>query len=81
MTAESMLLLAASGEAGAAEGRGLGFIEAGLVIFFLVFVAILAWVLMGRAGRFEQHARIPLEDEPVTPIDDLNRGGASDERQ
>ncbi|MHC4810015.1 MAG: cbb3-type cytochrome c oxidase subunit 3 [Planctomycetota bacterium] len=78
MTAESMLLLllAASGDAGAAEGRGLGFIEAGLVIFFLVFVAILAWVLMGRAGRFERHARIPLEDEPVTPIDDLNRGGA-----
>ena len=71
-----LLLLAASGDAGAAESRGLGFIEAGLVIFFLVFVAILAWVLMGRAGRFEQHSRIPLEDEPVTPIDDLNRGGA-----
>jgi len=79
MTELTSLFLATAGETAAAaeaESSGLGFVQAGLVIFFLVFVGIVAWVLMGRSGRFEKHARIPLEDEPVEPIEDSNRGGA-----
>lgn len=78
-----ILLLATAADAAdaataadAAESSGLSFVQAGLVIFFLVFVGIVAWVLMGRSSRFEKHARIPLEDEPVEPIEPSNRGGA-----
>ncbi|MFW5683043.1 MAG: hypothetical protein ACOC1G_08575 [Phycisphaeraceae bacterium] len=73
------LVLAAAGDgadAAEASGGGLGFIEAGLLIFFVVFVVIVAWTLMGRKGRFDREAHIPLSDEPVTPIDDPKRGGA-----
>jgi cbb3-type cytochrome oxidase subunit 3 len=72
------LLLATAGDAApAAEpAADLGLVKAGLVIFVLVFVGIVAWVLMGRKGRFDREARIPLEDEPVTPIEDHSRGDA-----
>lgn len=72
-----MVLLAAAGDASTAEPAGdLGLVKAGLVMFVLVFVGIVAWALMGRKGRFDREARIPLEDDPVTPIEDHTRGGA-----
>lgn len=43
--------------------------EVGLLIFFLVFVAIVVRVLMpSRRAEFDAAARMPLDDEtPVTP--------------
>ena len=50
------LLLAAS----------LSWIEAGLLIFFGVFVLIAGWALLQRRGAFDRHARIPLDDDSIT---------------
>ncbi len=79
----TLLLAAAPGaeateaaEAAESSGGGVLFVEAGLLIFFAVFVVIVVWALLGRKNRFEREARIPLSDEPVTPIDDPKRGGA-----
>lgn len=74
--ADLALFLAAAGDAAPAAEGGLEFIKAGLLIFFLVFVGIVAWTLMGRSGRFDKHARIPLQDDPVEPIETTHRGGA-----
>jgi cbb3-type cytochrome oxidase subunit 3 len=35
-----------------------------LVVFFVVFVAIVLRLLLSRPGRYERAARLPLEDDP-----------------
>ena len=64
----SFFLLLASGSDAAGAG-GIGLVEIALVIFFAVFVAVTAWVLLVRKGGFNDQARIPLQDEPVNPRD------------
>jgi len=46
-------------------GGALSWIEIALVIFFVVFLAIVIWVILARPGRFRKAARIPLEDDRV----------------
>lgn len=41
--------------------------EVGLLIFFLVFVAVAVRVLMRRPSAYDEVSRIPLSDEPVVP--------------
>jgi cbb3-type cytochrome oxidase subunit 3 len=42
--------------------------EVALVIFFLVFVGILAYVLLRRKGAWEHERHLPLDDDaPVHP--------------
>ena len=48
---------------------GLGWIEAAMVIFFVVFVGIVLVVVFARRGKYDDDARIPLEDGVVTPRD------------
>ena len=39
-----------------------------LLFFFALWVLILAWVAIARRGKYENDARIPLDDEhPVEP--------------
>lgn len=48
--------------------------EAALVIFIVVFLVVVGWTLLARPGAFDDVARIPLDDEVVTPKDDERRG-------
>ena len=51
-----------------------GYAEVALVIFFLVFVAVVLRVIFTKKQDLEHVSRLPLEDEPVsTPRD----GGAA----
>ena len=47
--------------------QGVVLIEIALLIFMVVFLAIVAWVVLARPGRFRKAANIPLEDDVVTP--------------
>jgi len=49
---------------------GTGWIEAALIVFFVVFLAIVASVLLRRKGHYRDASRIPLEDDVVTPRGD-----------
>ena len=49
-------------------------IEIALVIFLVVFLAILGWVLFARPGAFDEAARIPLNDDVVTERKATERG-------
>jgi cbb3-type cytochrome oxidase subunit 3 len=46
---------------------GLTLIEVALIIFVVVFVGIVIWLVLARRGRFDDAARIPLDDDVVTP--------------
>jgi len=46
---------------------GLEWIEAALLIFFVVFVGIVLVVVFARRGKYDAAARIPLEEDVVTP--------------
>jgi cbb3-type cytochrome oxidase subunit 3 len=39
--------------------------EVALVIFFLVFVGIVAYVVLRRRGAWERMRHLPLDDEPT----------------
>ena len=52
---------------------GTVFIEIALVIFMVVFMVILAWVVLSQPGKYRRAARIPLEDDVVTPRADHSR--------
>lgn len=55
----------------------IAWIEAALLIFVVVFVAVTIGVLLRKRGQFDDAARIPLEDDdPVTP---RSTGGQGDE--
>jgi len=45
--------------------------EIGLIISFITFIAIVAWVLLRRKGRWEHVRRLPLDDDTS---DDDSRG-------
>lgn len=46
-------------------------IEAALIIFLVVFLAIVAWTVFSRSGYFRHASQIPLDDQtPVTPRTD-----------
>ena len=48
-----------------------GYIEVALIIFFVVFLAIVAKVVFTKSSRYRDAAQIPLsDDEVVTPRDD-----------
>ena len=61
------------------SGGALPWIEIALVIFFVVFLAIVIWVIIARPGRFRKAARIPLEDDRVvTPRERSDSEESSD---
>ena len=41
----------------------LSWIEVALILFFLIFVMIVLRVVLARRGKYDDHARIPLDDE------------------
>jgi len=45
-----------------------------LVIFFLVFVGIVAYVVLRRRGAWEHQRRLPLDDEPPERDAEERRG-------
>lgn len=47
-----------------------------LLIFFGVFLAIVAWVFLRPKGEVERWARMPMDDDPPQP----NRGGGFERR-
>ena len=51
----------------------MGWIEAALVIFFVVFVVIIIGVVLRKRGHFDAAARIPLDDDVTTPRDEQAR--------
>jgi cbb3-type cytochrome oxidase subunit 3 len=53
----------------------LAWIEAALVIFFVVFVIISLGAIFRRHGHFDQAARIPLNDGEPHPDDSAFRHG------
>jgi len=59
---------------------GTVWIEIAMVIFMVVFLAIVAWVVLARPGAFRRVSRIPLHDEKVvTPRDEDERADESNE--
>jgi cbb3-type cytochrome oxidase subunit 3 len=44
-------------------GEALTWIELALILFFLVFVVIVVRVVIGRRGKYDEYAQIPLDDE------------------
>ena len=49
-----------------------------LFFFLALFLGILVWVTVGnRHGRFTRDSRIPLQDDPVDPIDSRPAGRAA----
>ena len=51
----------------------LSWIELALIIFFVVFVAIVVRVMLARRGTYDQASRIPLdENHVVTPRGDVH---------
>ena len=53
----------------------LGWIEAGLIICFVVFVLIVLGVVFRRRGHFDEAARIPLDDDPASTDSSKTRPG------
>jgi hypothetical protein len=59
---------------------GSGWSQAGLLIAFAAFLAIVVWLIMARPGPFRRAARIPLEDgRVVTPRGGRRGDGGSTE--
>jgi cbb3-type cytochrome oxidase subunit 3 len=50
----------------------------GLVLFFLLFIAIVVWTYRGGKDRFRYESRLPLEDG--TPLNSLNAESADSQR-
>lgn len=62
-----MIVLAATQEA-TTNSEPIAWIQVALIIFFAVFVFVVAGVLVRKKGYFDRAARIPLDDkEPQTP--------------
>ena len=38
-------------------------LEVAMILFIVVFLAIVIWVLLARPGAFKRAARIPLDDD------------------
>lgn len=49
----------------ATASAGTGWFEIALIIFMVVFLAIVVWVLLTRGEYFRKASRIPLEDDKV----------------
>lgn len=49
----------------ATQATGTGWFEIALLIFMVVFLAIVVWVLLTRGEYFRKASRIPLEDDKV----------------
>jgi hypothetical protein len=45
----------------------LGLVEAGLIVFLAAFLLIVLKVVLTRRGRYEDAARIPLDDDRSPP--------------
>jgi cbb3-type cytochrome oxidase subunit 3 len=39
-------------------------LEVAMILFIVIFLAIVVWVLLARPGAFNRAARIPLDDDP-----------------
>jgi len=65
-----------------AQPVSMAWFEIALVIFFVVFLAIVIWVIFARRGRFRDAARIPLEeDRVVTSRHERDGDRASEQEQ
>jgi cbb3-type cytochrome oxidase subunit 3 len=38
-------------------------LEVAMIVFIVIFLAIVAWVLLARPGAFRRASRLPLDDE------------------
>jgi cbb3-type cytochrome oxidase subunit 3 len=38
-------------------------LEVAMILFIVIFLAIVAWVLLARPGAFKRASRIPLDDD------------------
>lgn len=52
--------------------------EIALVIFMVVFLAIVVWVLAMRGEYFRKASRIPLEDERIVTPREMSKGDAAE---
>lgn len=53
--------------AGLLLAASLTWIEIALLMFFTIFIGIVVWLAAARRGKFDEAARIPLDDDVVTP--------------